>query len=117
MNNNDDYLSMKNMMEMAMGFSMANLFQKAMENSFENTRLKPENEKRPPKYIYAIIDGQQAGPFSPGEIMEYIRTGKITLETYMWKPGMPGWKLAKDIEDIAPDINLLPPETPQNDTL
>lgn len=102
-----------------MGFSMASLFQKAMENTFMNSMPLINNNQlnTPPKYIYAIIDGQQAGPFSPGEIMEYIRTGKITLETYMWKPGMPGWKLAKDIEDIAPGVNLLPPEIPQNDTL
>ena len=71
----------------------------------------------PAKYIYAIIDGQQQGPFSLGEIMDSIRSGKIVPETYMWKPGMQEWKLAKEITDIAPAVDMLPPETPKNEGL
>ena len=115
----DSQLSVNRMVEFAMGFSMASLFHKAMETTYANTTplLNNNQVNTPAKYIYAIIDGQQQGPFSLGEIMDCIRSGKIIPETYIWKPGMQEWKLAKDIEDIAPDVNMVPPQVPKSDGL
>lgn len=115
----DSQLSVNRMVEFAMGFSMASLFHKAMESTYTNTAplLNNNQMNTSAKYIYAIIDGQQQGPFSPGEIMDRIRSGKIVPETYMWKPGMQEWKLAKDITDIAPAIDVLPPEAPKSEGL
>lgn len=115
----DSQLSVNRMVEFAMGFSMASLFHKAMESTYTNTAPLLDNNQMnaPAKYIYAIIDGQQQGPFSLGEIMDSIRSGKIVPETYMWKPGMQEWKLAKEITDIAPAVDMLPPETPKNEGL
>lgn len=106
-------LSVDNMVEMAMGLSMASLFNQAMNSAFANsTRQQDTPLNTPAKYLYAIIDGKQEGPFSPGEILASVQSGKITPETYMWKPGMPEWKLAKEITDIAPGIDLVPPTAP-----
>lgn len=109
-------LSVDNMVEMAMGLSMASLFSQAMNSAFANsTRIQHDPLNTPAKYLYAIIDGEQKGPYSPGEIMAFIHAGSVTPETYMWKPGMPEWKRAKEITDIAPGIELVPPAAPQND--
>ena len=117
--NDDSQLSINRMMEMAMGFSMASLFHKAMESAYTNKAFQFNNDaiNTPAKYLYAIINGQQAGPFSPGELMDQIRSGNVSPETYMWKPGMGEWKMAKDIGDIAPGVNLVPPAMPKNETL
>lgn len=113
----DSKLSVNKMVEFAMGLSMASLFNQAMNNTFVNTAKKFNNDQLdiPPRYIYAIIGGAQKGPFSLGEVMAFIKSGDITPESYMWKPGMPEWKLAKDITDIAPGLEFMPPQSPKTD--
>lgn len=107
-------LSVNNMVELAMGLSMASLFAQAMNATFQNNaRMLGNNEVAvPPKYIYAIIDGQQQGPFSQGEVMQLIRDEKVTLETYIWKAGMPEWKPAKEVTDITPGLEQTPVSIP-----
>lgn len=108
-------LSVDHMVEMAMGLSMASLFSQALNSAFANSTAQQQAPlNTPAKYIYAILDGKQQGPFSPGEIVAFIQSGHLTRETYMWKPGMPEWKLAKDITDIGPVADAFPPATPQN---
>lgn len=111
-------LSVNNMVEMAMGLSMASLFSQAMNSAFSNSTriLKDDPMYAPARYIHAIVNGEQKGPFSSGEIMSMIQSGTIVPETYMWKPGMPEWKPAKDITDITPGLELIPPAAPQNES-
>lgn len=112
----DSKLSVNKMVEFAMGLSMASLFTKAMETAYNNTRWRDSDlMQAPAKYVYAIVGGVQKGPFSLGEVMQMIKSGDITPETYMWKPGMPEWKLAKDITDIAPGLEFMPPQSPKTD--
>lgn len=104
-------LSINNLVETAMAFSMAEMFTKAMGsisranlNAIETTFNQP-----PPRYIYAVINSIQQGPFSLGEILERISAGEITPETYIWKVGMAEWRKANDVEDIRPSLEQLPP--------
>ena len=92
------------MVEMAMGLSMASLFASAMNETSKNMSRAVNNEQlsAPSKYVYAIIDGQQKGPYSLGEIKSLIQSGDITPDSWLWKPGMADWQVAKDITDISP---------------
>lgn len=110
----DSKLSMERMMEMAMGLSMASLFQKAMTTAGENLQqsLDPANPAPPPRYVYAMIAGRQQGPFSLGEVVEHIRAGEITPETYIWKAGMAAWKPACEVKDLEPELGSVPPQMP-----
>ncbi len=105
------------MMELAMGLSMATMFTQVMQNSFNNTPRGLVNQTTqatpPPKYIHAIIGGVQRGPFSLGEVAELIRSGEITLDTYMWKPGMQEWQPAKEVADIGIQMETTPPQAPK----
>lgn len=111
----DSKLSVGNMVEFAMGLSMASLFANAMGTTFKNTARMMDNDQvgAPPKYIYVIVDGQQKGPLTVGDITEMIRSGEVTPQTYMWKPGMAEWKHAKDITDISPTFDINPPKAPK----
>lgn len=111
---NDD-LSMNKLRETAMALSMAPMFTRAMSSIYESSirALEVTSNHEPPRYIYAIINGKQQGPFSMGEILERINAGEITLETYIWKAGLQEWKKAKDVEDIRPNLEQLPPPLPQ----
>jgi len=110
----DSKISVNNMMELAMGLSMASLFASAMNTTYKNTARVLDNDQvsAPPKYIHAIVGGVQKGPFSIGEITAMIQSGDITMDTYMWKPGMPEWQFARDISDIGPTFDLTPPQIP-----
>lgn len=110
----DDNLSMNNLLELAMGLSMTSLFQQTMKITQENLnqQLDPNYTPAPPRYIYAIIEGRQQGPFSLGEVVEYIRKGAITPKTYIWKQGMQNWLPAEQVEDLTPELSAIPPQMP-----
>lgn len=111
---NNDNLSLENMVEFAMGLSMTTLFNKAMSSSYDtlNSILNQNNAPVPPRYIYAVLDGKQQGPFSLGEVMHLIREGAIKEHTYIWKQGMIDWKQAKDVDDLSPELKAIPPTLP-----
>jgi len=113
----DKKLSVDNMVEMAMGLSVASLFANAMNATFNNTVRMLDNNQvaAPPRYIYAIMGGQQHGPYSLGEVFSMIKSGDITPKTYIWKPGMGDWKVAAEVEDLAPGMETTPPQVPQNE--
>ncbi|MBO5893868.1 MAG: DUF4339 domain-containing protein [Alistipes sp.] len=110
----DDNLSMERMMELAMGLSMTSLFQQAMSTAHTtlNNQLNPTHVPEPPRYIYAVIEGRQQGPFSLGEVVEYIRKGVITPQTYIWKQGMQNWLPAEQVGDLTPELSAIPPTLP-----
>lgn len=108
-----NFLSVENMVNMAMGLSMtsfyANVIGKANDNILKSMDLGGSG---PQRYIYAMINGSQQGPFSLGDLAEHIRSGAVTPETYIWKVGMSEWKLAREVEDIMPTFGTLPPKMP-----
>lgn len=112
---NEDNLSLNNMVEFAMGISMSSLFQKAMTSSYDNLQGTVDSVSMPvpPKFVYAIIEGRQQGPFSLGEVAALIKNGAITKETYIWKQGMYEWKPAKYVDDLSPELSAIPPQIPQ----
>ncbi len=111
----DDDLSMKNLLELAMGLSMASQYRElsSASNSHLSRIMNSGNPvKEPPRYIYAVFGGRQQGPYSLAEVIEYIRSGAITADTYIWKSGMEGWKPAREITDLAPELGAVPPVLP-----
>ncbi len=54
---------------------------------------------------HVVINGEQTGPLSPGEIRAKFAAGQIDAETYAWKEGFGDWqRLASidDFRDLAP---------------
>ena len=103
------------MVELAMGLSMASLFTQAMNSTFQNTARTQTNNQmtEPPRFLYAIVGGRQQGPMSLGEVAELIRNGQVTMDTYIWKPGMPEWKRASEVDDLNPTFEIAPPAAPE----
>lgn len=118
--------SMNDLMELSMGLSMATVFARAMGGMMDHAMAQVERANAPlgnpnfapgqistQAYIHAILDGRQQGPFTLNQILSLIREGQITAETYMWKPGMTAWMHAAEIQDIAPDLQCVPPPVPE----
>ena len=47
--------------------------------------------------IHIIDNGVQAGPYSLGELWQYVQSGQISRESYYWYEGLPDWKKLKDV--------------------
>lgn len=41
---------------------------------------------------HLVLDNDQVGPVTPDEIEGYFRSGRISLETYIWREGMDDWQ-------------------------
>jgi hypothetical protein len=55
---------------------------------------------------YVSVEGQQHGPYSGEQLVEFTGTGNITRESMVWTEGMAEWLPAAQIE------GLFPPEAP-----
>ena len=92
------------MSEMAMGLAMYDTYKSAMEkNRGIASGVEEKNKGRQSGYAYhAIINGQQRGPFSLGEMSAMLSAGKITRDTYVWKQGLPDWIPASSLGELYP---------------
>ncbi|MBO8482687.1 MAG: DUF4339 domain-containing protein [Bacteroidetes bacterium] len=91
------------MSEMAMGLAMYDTYKSSMEKN-RNIAAGIEDKytgKQPDHVYHAILNGQQRGPFSLGEMAAMIADGKIVPETYVWKQGMPDWLPARDVPGLV----------------
>lgn len=51
---------------------------------------------------YAMVKGTQLGPFDLAGLEKKVKSGEVTLRTYLWKQGMADWKRASDVPDVSP---------------
>jgi hypothetical protein len=59
----------------------------------------------------------QLGPLTLEQVSELAQDGVIAAETYVWKPGMPDWRQAREVDDLRGFLRLsplqaAPPPTP-----
>lgn len=47
--------------------------------------------------IHIIDNGVQAGPYTLGELWQYVQTGQISRESLYWYEGLPDWKKLEDV--------------------
>jgi hypothetical protein len=53
---------------------------------------------------YYALDGQQAGPVSETQLDELLRSGKINLDTPVWREGMAGWQPLNAVRTADPSV-------------
>jgi len=64
-----------------------------------------------PKF-HAAIDGTAAGPFDLPALAAFVRSGKITRFSLVWKPGMPSWVAADSVPELQGLFADVPPPLP-----
>lgn len=62
--------------------------------------------------VFLAINGQQAGPFSPDQLREQIKAGKLTRDTLVWMQGMVSWSAAAGVPEVAALLGSTPPPMP-----
>lgn len=109
--NEDSFYSIDRLVEFGLGMSIATQMTQMMNESIRNMNVPGAgNYIQPATLYYAILDGNQAGPFAESEVARLVSEKKITSETYMWKPGMPNWKKVSEMPDVLRIVALTPPE-------
>lgn len=63
--------------------------------------------------FYVVLDGRAVGPLATSELSRLIAEGRVTGETYVWKPGMSDWQLAESIPEVLGLVALTPPPVPR----
>lgn len=94
------------MMGGAMGQQMA-----GMMNGMGQQMQQVMNTPPPiPNVQYHIsANGTQSGPFNMQQLAQMTQSGQLTMQTYVWKQGMPGWEMAGNIAELQA---LFMPPTP-----
>lgn len=54
-----------------------------------------------PVWYVAVEGGEQQGPYTTDQMKEYLKSGNITTETYVWREGLEDWKLAGEVKEIS----------------
>jgi hypothetical protein len=72
-----------------------------------NLELQKMDQISEKKWFF-YTNNHHEGPFSAEEIQLKVSQGTLHSDSFLWKDGMPTWKMMKDIEDFSP-MNLLHP--------
>ena len=106
---------MDKLVEFGMSMAIANQMVSSMNQTIKQMEVpgagKPMTTQ-PEAVYYAVIEGSQKGPYSITELSRLIAEKKVVKETYIWKPGMPRWELAENIEEVLRLVALTPPPIP-----
>jgi len=66
----------------------------------ERTRAMPAMDLSPT--WFAMVKGKQIGPLTVRDLELRVKTGEVSLRTYLWKQGMADWKRASDVPEVSP---------------
>lgn len=66
----------------------------------ERTRAMPAVDLSPT--WFAMVKGKQIGPLTMRDLELRVKTGEVSLRTYLWKQGMGDWKRASDVPEVSP---------------
>ena len=115
--NEESFFSMNRLVEFGMGMAVAQQMVNTMNSAMTNMHVPGSMNPMKtvvPQFYYAMIEGNQAGPFSEQELSRLIAEKKIVKETYIWKPGLTNWQIAEKLPDILKLDALAPPPFQQN---
>ena len=113
----NEFYTIDRLVEFGMSMAVANQMVNSMNQTLNNMNIpgagKSIPTKQPETVYYAVLDGNQAGPYSLTEVSRLINEKRIVKETYVWKPGMEKWDLAQNVEEILRLVALSPPPIPK----
>lgn len=98
-------------MGMGMGFAMAN----QMGQTFSGgQQQQQQHQQTPPPVLtfYAVINGQQAGPYDMGTLKQMATQNQLTKDILVWREGMANWTVAGQVPELNSIFGSVPPPIP-----
>lgn len=104
--------SIDRLVEFGMGVAVANQMIATMNSCIGGMRVpgvdNPMTQVR--QLYYFVVDGKtQIGPCDESELAKYVKLGRLTRDSLVWRRGLSGWVLAKDLPEINKLFMLNPP--------
>ena len=53
---------------------------------------------------HVVVDGEQAGPYTPAQLGEMLTGGSVDWEAYVWTEGFDNWVPMRDVADLVAQI-------------
>ncbi|MCC6874006.1 MAG: zinc-ribbon domain-containing protein [Sandaracinaceae bacterium] len=53
---------------------------------------------------HVVLDGEQQGPYAPGQLGEMLSAGTMGWDAFVWREGFDDWKAAQDVEELVQAI-------------
>src|SRR4051794_33302587 len=53
---------------------------------------------------HVVVEGEQAGPYSPSQLAEMLTSGAVDWEAYVWCEGFDNWLPMRDVPDLVAQI-------------
>jgi predicted Zn finger-like uncharacterized protein len=50
---------------------------------------------------HVVVDGEQAGPYSPAQLGEMLNSGAVDWDAYVWTEGFDNWSPMRDVADLV----------------
>ncbi|UCH95656.1 MAG: SPFH domain-containing protein [Candidatus Aminicenantes bacterium] len=99
---------------LGMGFAMAHQMVGAFQQQHPQQVGAPVTPGPPPPIpggtqYYAVINGQQAGPYNDMTLKQLIQQQVVNRDTLVWKQGMAQWSKAGQVPEVAA---LFAPQAP-----
>ena len=63
---------------------------------------------------FIFVDDHHEGPHAPEAILEFLRTGKLQADSYIWREGQADWQPLNQIEAFQAALGTPPPVPPAN---
>ena len=110
--NDDSFFSINRLVEFGMGMAVAQQMVNTMNSAMTNMHVPGSMnsiQTAAPQFYYAMIKGNQTGPFSEQDLSRLITEKEIVKETYIWKPGLQKWEIPEKLPEILKLVALAPP--------
>ena len=93
--------------------SSMNASLQAMQVPGARNPMQPNMLAEDQPLFYVVLGGKSVGPLATSELARLIAEKRVTKETYVWKPGMPDWKLAESVPEVLRLVAITPPPVPR----
>lgn len=100
---------------MMMGGALGNQMAQMMNQMGQHMTVPASTNIPPPipSASYNVyINGQPAGPYMLPQLQQLVLNGQLTMDSYVWKPGMQNWEFAKNIHELNVLFSNTPPPPP-----
>mgnify|MGYP001496557151 CR=1 FL=1 len=99
-------------MGMAMGGQMANAMSQPQQQQQQQGGGAPPPPVPPALTFFAVINGQQSGPYDINTLKQMASQGTLTKETLVWRDGMANWSAAGQVPEMSQVFGATPPPVP-----
>ncbi len=104
-------------MGMGMGLAMANTMMNNMSQSNQQQQQPQGGGAVPPPMppaftFFAVVNGQQAGPFDINTLKQMAANGSLVKDTLVWREGMANWSAAGQVPELNSVFGATPPPVP-----